>query len=153
MVQTREERLAKKRAYSREYYAANREARAAYRREYNAANREAIAARIREYNAYVVAPGFTRSRLGKMRVKYAVTLVMYYMLLDIQGWQCAVCFTPFSIESTGQKKGSAHIDHCHDGGGLRGLLCTSCNTGIGKLGDNVAGLMRAVNYLKKAEGE
>lgn len=41
-----------------------------------------------------------------------------------------------------------HIDHDHQTGEIRGILCSSCNTGIGFLGDNVEGLQRAIAYLK-----
>ena len=41
------------------------------------------------------------------------------------------------------------LDHNHDTGRLRGWLCNSCNTGIGKLGDSVETLQRAIDYLKK----
>lgn len=41
-----------------------------------------------------------------------------------------------------------HVDHDHDTGKVRGLLCSDCNLGLGKLGDNVEGLTRALNYLK-----
>ena len=39
-------------------------------------------------------------------------------------------------------------DHNHITLKFRGWLCHSCNTGIGKLGDNLEGLMQAINYLK-----
>lgn len=45
------------------------------------------------------------------------------------------------------KRGLA-LDHCHVSRVFRGWLCFSCNTGIGALGDNVAGLEKAVAYLK-----
>lgn len=45
------------------------------------------------------------------------------------------------------------IDHCHATGMFRGWLCTNCNTGIGSLGDNLEGAMRAVRYLSLAEGQ
>lgn len=41
------------------------------------------------------------------------------------------------------------VDHCHDTGRVRGMLCHGCNTALGKLGDNVAGLRRALEYLTK----
>lgn len=40
-------------------------------------------------------------------------------------------------------------DHEHGTTKIRGLLCQSCNTGIGKLGDNLEGLLKAVDYLKR----
>jgi len=39
------------------------------------------------------------------------------------------------------------LDHDHDTGKFRGWLCRNCNQGIGKLGDNIEGLTRAVKYL------
>ena len=44
---------------------------------------------------------------------------------------------------------SLHLDHCHETGTFRGWLCAQCNQGIGKLGDNLAGLQQAVLYLSK----
>lgn len=43
-----------------------------------------------------------------------------------------------------------HLDHDHVTGKFRGWLCAKCNTGIGKLGDNVEGLRRAIAYLERA---
>lgn len=41
-----------------------------------------------------------------------------------------------------------HIDHDHDTGSFRGWLCSSCNTGMGLLGDSVKRLLQAVEYLR-----
>lgn len=41
------------------------------------------------------------------------------------------------------------LDHDHGTGAFRGWLCFDCNTGIGRLGDNVAGIRRAIAYLEK----
>lgn len=46
---------------------------------------------------------------------------------------------------------SLHLDHDHDTGAFRGWLCRKCNTSIGALGDNIAGLERAIAYLKRAQ--
>ena len=42
-----------------------------------------------------------------------------------------------------------HLDHCHKTDKFRGWICEACNTGIGKLGDDVDGLLRALKYLIK----
>lgn len=39
------------------------------------------------------------------------------------------------------------IDHCHQTNRVRGLLCYKCNTALGKLGDNIEGLTKAIKYL------
>lgn len=41
------------------------------------------------------------------------------------------------------------LDHCHHTGLFRGWLCGKCNTAIGKLGDTLEGVKRAVAYLEK----
>jgi len=41
------------------------------------------------------------------------------------------------------------VDHDHVSGEFRGWICRNCNQGIGKLGDNVDGLVKAINYLMK----
>jgi hypothetical protein len=43
------------------------------------------------------------------------------------------------------------LDHDHVTGKFRGWLCSNCNTGLGKLGDDIAGLERAIAYLRRAQ--
>lgn len=40
-----------------------------------------------------------------------------------------------------------HVDHCHSTNRIRGLLCTNCNTALGKLGDTVESLQKVLRYL------
>ena len=42
------------------------------------------------------------------------------------------------------------LDHCYETGQFRGWLCMKCNTGIGKLGDSLEDVLRAVAYLQRA---
>jgi len=39
------------------------------------------------------------------------------------------------------------LDHDHSNDSFRGWICDRCNTGIGKLGDNIQGIVNAMNYL------
>lgn len=68
----------------------------------------------------------------------------YEDLLAAQGGGCAIC----------RNKCSTHrrlsVDHDHLTGEIRGLLCASCNRGIGLLGDNADMLLRAFEYLRDA---
>ena len=41
-----------------------------------------------------------------------------------------------------------HIDHCHETGRVRGVLCFTCNKSLGMLGDSEAGLLRALAYVR-----
>ena len=58
----------------------------------------------------------------------------------------AVC--THSAEETDYQR-RMHIDHCHDTGAVRGLLCHGCNTGIGSLNDDIELLQRAIDYLRE----
>jgi IS30 family transposase len=57
--------------------------------------------------------------------KYGLTPEMYEELLAHQGGSCAICKNACT---TGKKLA---VDHCHDTGRVRGLLCASCNTQLG----------------------
>lgn len=47
--------------------------------------------------------------------------------------------------------GVLHLDHCHTTGEFRGWICHSCNVGMGSLGDDLAGVKFAVEYLERFE--
>jgi hypothetical protein len=89
------------------------------------------------------------------RHKYGLEPEHYIELFEKQSYQCGCCKTPIKpyVNTT-------NIDHIHiEGYGklsaeekrkwVRGLLCSNCNVGIGKLGDTLEGVMNAVNYLNK----
>jgi hypothetical protein len=64
---------------------------------------------------------------------------------------------PANCECCGRARSSMHsslaLDHDHVTGEFRGWLCYRCNSALGKLGDNVDGLLRAMEYLERAEGQ
>jgi hypothetical protein len=49
----------------------------------------------------------------------------------------------------GVGKGVFHVDHCHDRGHVRGLLCHNCNVGIGNFQHDTAVLESAIQYLNQ----
>ena len=65
-------------------------------------------------------------------------------LLLKQGNRCAICRT---AEPMGHGKWC--IDHDHKNGRIRGLLCHSCNVGIGFLADDPERLRRAAEYIER----
>lgn len=78
----------------------------------------------------------------RMQRKYGITLDDYYDIIESQDNQCAICGTSISdLDHT------AHLDHCHDTGKVRGVLCRRCNTGIGMLNDDADLLTKAAEYL------
>jgi len=71
--------------------------------------------------------------------QYGMTLEDYEDMAEAQGQRCAIC-TKFPERLV--------VDHCHQTGIVRGLLCGNCNLALGKFGDTTQGLMRAVEYLE-----
>jgi hypothetical protein len=67
---------------------------------------------------------------------------MWEALLNARPDLCELCGKPQNT-----KRGVLDLDHDHDTGELRGWLCNQCNSAIGKLGDDVAGLRSALAYL------
>ena len=84
-------------------------------------------------------PGYTRKEA--LRRKYGMTLDAYDELYALAGGACEICRDPLPI---------LHVDHNHDSGEVRGLLCPPCNKGLGHFKDNPAILTQAIEYLTKA---
>lgn len=84
----------------------------------------------------------------QIQSKYKVNFEFIKNLYVIQSGKCAICNKQISEELISKRYGLA-IDHCHDSNKIRGLLCYSCNSGIGLFHDNVEYLQNAINYLKE----
>lgn len=69
----------------------------------------------------------------------------YDEMLSDQGGTCGIC----GSDTPGGGKKNFHIDHDHDSGEIRGLLCKRCNLGIGHFNDDPELILKAVAYLKK----
>jgi len=75
--------------------------------------------------------------------KYNISHEDYFTILEKQNHKCAICSTYEPLGPTGVFV----VDHDHKTGKVRGLLCNHCNTGLGKLGDTVESLTKAIRYL------
>ena len=62
-----------------------------------------------------------------------------------QGASCAICK---STEPCMKNAGRLYVDHCHETGEVRGLLCFRCNTMLGNAGDSPEVLRLAAEYLE-----
>lgn len=56
---------------------------------------------------------------------------------------------PNKCQCCGKKSNKWCLDHNHTDNTFRGWICDRCNTGIGNLGDDLKGLMKAIRYLKR----
>lgn len=106
-----------------------------------------------EYREMIRLNGLTRRarpevkeqvRDQKLRRTFGITLIEYREMELAQGGGCAIC--------GGQNgKKDLNVDHNHETGAIRGLLCWPCNSGLGKFGDSIERLGTALRYLEKHE--
>jgi len=146
------------------YNAENKESKAAYDKIYNTENKEAKTAYRAEHKELIAANQgvyyaenkdkmianqkvYYAGNKGKVRWttimrKYGITEQGYNNMFAGQDGSCAICGT----HQSGLKE-PLHVDHNHVTGEVRGLLCKSCNTGIGLLKENEEILRKAIDYL------
>ena len=70
---------------------------------------------------------------------YGVDKDIFEKMLYDQNFQCKICF--INIDN------SAHVDHDHETGRVRGVLCRRCNVGLGFFKDSIKNLKSAIEYL------
>jgi len=88
--------------------------------------------------------------LIKVCSKRKITLEEYAKLLEQQDHKCAICgLEEICKDSWHDRVRRLSIDHCHRTGNVRGLLCHSCNTAIGKFKDDIELLHKAIRYITK----
>lgn len=88
------------------------------------------------------------NRNNKLKNQYGLTIEDLEKMLRDQGNKCAICGKEIFLSGP-SKKITAHVDHDHKTGKVRGLLCHACNIGLGKFMDNTDYLLSAISYLKK----
>jgi hypothetical protein len=109
------------------------------------AYREATKAKVRKYckaNSDVV-----KSR--KAKALYGITEEEHAKIFANQLGVCAICEQEPSGSGANQ---SLHVDHDHETGKIRGLLCGNCNHGLGKFKDSKKLMVRAYLYLESQGG-
>lgn len=86
-----------------------------------------------------------QTRLEKLlKQQYGMTLEDYQKLLDATGGVCGICLC--SPTEDGQRR--LVVDHDHATGRVRGLICRSCNLGLGYFKDDLTILLSALKYLE-----
>jgi hypothetical protein len=81
----------------------------------------------------------TYARKQRLKREYDLTPDEYATRVAEQAGCCAIC----------RRETKLVIDHCHNGGHVRELLCSACNSGLGQFKDKQALLLAAVAYLEK----
>ena len=132
----REERIKK----SKEYYRKNKEKRIEYQLDYEEKNKEKIVEYKKQYHIKNRSKHLRNYRNNDLKRKYNITIDEYEIMLINQNMCCAICGDHFE---------NLNVDHNHDTGEIRELLCGNCNKGLGNFQDNINTLVKAIEYLKK----
>lgn len=86
-------------------------------------------------------PKYQNYRLLK---KFGVSIEEYETMLKKQDGGCAICSEKYVEGDI-----LFAVDHCHNTGQVRGILCSSCNLGLGHFKDSQTNLSLAIEYLSK----
>ena len=153
-ARNREDRCARKakdpdgfRARERAYYQANRKRILAKRveRERDPLVRARVNERMRAYRARN-PERFKRFYVTRNAKRYGLSAAEFAKMVERQSGLCAICG---NVPRGAHNFRSFHIDHNHATGAVRGLLCGSCNNGLGRFRDNPALLLKAAAYLER----
>lgn len=141
----------KQAAYNRAYYLANKEACNARSKAWYEANKEAQSARdkarwaadLEQNRAAQRARYHSHEQVAKRLLDtYGLTPEDYDNMLEAQGGGCAICGRSPEEESR-----RLCVDHDHETGENRGILCNSCNVMLGGARDDPQALARGIDYL------
>lgn len=75
-----------------------------------------------------------------LKRNYNLSLKEFDSILKTQNGGCNIC---------GREDRTLCVDHCHDTGKVRGILCRQCNTGIGQFNDDPVLIEKALEHLRK----
>ena len=89
-----------------------------------------------------LSPAQARAKNAYLLKNYHITLERYEALRKHQDYKCGICRKPEN-----QFKTALAVDHDHNTGEVRGLLCWRCNRALGKFGDSVELVQSAATYV------
>jgi hypothetical protein len=90
-------------------------------------------------------PAYRRRYL--LKTTYGITVDEYDSMVAKQGGRCAICRTE---DPQSARNNVWNVDHDHDTGEVRGLLCSPCNRGMGLLQDSPDVIAKALRYLQRS---
>lgn len=109
--------------YRKQHYKDNKQKYIDKARKWERENKDRVKANVRAYRA----------------TKYGISLKEYEVLLKKCNGLCMICI----------KNEATCIDHCHESGEVRGLLCRPCNLALGFFRDNLSSIKNATKYLER----
>lgn len=118
---------------------------AEYQKSWRAKNKDWLKVRNRKWRELNPDKEALNSRRSGLR-RYGITLEQYDELLEAQDGRCGIC----GSEDPGVRNKYFCVDHDHETGAVRGLLCHRCNVGIGYLKDDLEIVKKAVQYLSQS---
>lgn len=86
-------------------------------------------------------------RNNSLRFRYGISLAEYNTMWDAQNGRCAICKR---LESEIGSSKRLSVDHNHETGRVRMLLCNGCNSLIGYADEDISRLENAAQYLREA---
>lgn len=88
-----------------------------------------------------------KQRDAYLRRYYNLSLAKYNEILKVQNFACACCGRPASKFRT-----ALAVEHSHDSGIVRGLVCSWCNRGLRYFRDDPSTLRAAADHLERNYG-
>lgn len=92
---------------------------------------------------------YEAKRRHNYKHRYKITVEEYNIIYEKQSGACAICDTPETLTKDGKLHALA-VDHNHETGHVRGLLCMSCNTKLGYF-ESKNLLTKMVAYLMRQQ--
>lgn len=117
----------RRREYQREYYKKNSDKLKKMSKDFRDNNKEQVS----KCRAIT-------SKKYRIEKEYNISIEEYYACMSTSD-KCEICGTPNNLV----------YDHSHDSMKFRGVLCSRCNVGIGILGDNEEGVLKALEYIRR----
>ena len=130
--------------YLAQYYKSNKQVIKERSRAYYLAHKEEIAIKKKQYHLE------NRAKIKEANYKrmYGISTAEYHELAAKQDYKCAICGKQEIVNDAYKNVKPLSVDHCHSKGHVRGLLCNSCNIGLGMFKDNIESLKQAIKYLE-----
>lgn len=132
--------------YQTEWYKNNKKKIEEYSKNYYAEHREEIIEKATLWNKKHPEKAEKNRRKSQLS-QYGLTIEEYDKLYDEQNGVCACCGEPQTLGCR-----FLSVDHDHETGRVRGLLCTNCNIGLGHFKDDKEKLKMAIKYLEENSG-